>query len=170
MFTLNDAKIELPKYVYTPGETITGKVITYIPNPTKVSMIQLSFYGLYIPPWQKSSSGNEGVIFAKQNTILVKEQLCSSYMYDFVIPIPIDIYPEHVSNSTHINNHYSGWWEKIGADIIAEMLGTRELLPGYRFFLDVMIDIPWWKNVVTSLEITINPKLWETIDNSSISL
>jgi hypothetical protein len=46
LFTLNDIKIELPRYNYVPGEVIEGKVITYLPKLTKVSSILLSFYGV----------------------------------------------------------------------------------------------------------------------------
>lgn len=159
MFSLNDAKIELSKLVYSPAETITGKVITYIPSPTKVSQIQLSFYWLYIPPGFQSGGENTGIIFAKHNIILASNVICQSYMYDFEIQIPANIYPESVEHSFSLQWIQESGWEKIGYDIISQLLGSRQLSPGFRFFLDVVIDIPWGKNVSKTLEITINPNL-----------
>lgn len=46
LFSLNDIKIDLLKSVFSEGEIVTGKIITYLPNPTKISSICLSFYGV----------------------------------------------------------------------------------------------------------------------------
>lgn len=164
MFTINDAKIDLPKYVFSPGETIVGKIVTYLPSPTKVSEIKLSFYGLSIPPWFQNNWENSWIIFAKQNIIFATNTVCSSFMYDFSLNIPSDIYPKNSIASTPLWDQFAPWWEKIGSDILSQILGTRQLSPWYRFFLDVSIDIPWWVNVAKTQEITINPNLGETID------
>ena len=157
LFSLNDIKIDLLKSVFSEGEIVTGKIITYLPNPTKISSICLSFYGVL----ERTLWGSDTrIIFSKYTLFLAKDRVCSSWEYPFSFQIPMDILPSDTLTDSLSYSWGNTWWQKIGEDILSEITGYRELRPSFRFFLDAEITIPWWVDVARSTEITIDPSLW----------
>jgi Arrestin (or S-antigen), N-terminal domain len=171
IFSSNDIKIELPKYIFSPGEIVSGKVITSISEPQKASSITLSFYGEMIQRRKRTSTVggqtrtdeyDDRTVISEQNVILAWEWVYDSMEYPFSFQIPEDVFPV-VENTDAPDIPGLPSWANTGIDILIDA-ASRANMPGasllgwasYRFYLVSRIDIPWAIDITSKQEITVN--------------
>lgn len=156
-FSSDNIQITLPKYIFAPGETISGKVVFNFPETKKVNSLSVSFFGKKEQRHRNRSINNrtsthqESIEFARQNIILGGEGEYVSQEFGFSITIPTDIYP---NKRNLLNTETLPSWAKIGVDILSSAVGMLE--PNYTFWIEARIDIPWAIDDTRKIEITIS--------------
>lgn len=163
-FSADTIQITLPKYIFVPGETISGKLAFIFPETKKVNSLSISFFGIKQKRNSSISLNNnqnrnyqESIEFARQNIILAGEGEYVSQEFDFSITIPSSIYPD---KKTLLNTENLPPWAKIGVDILSSTIGMLE--PNYSFWIEARADIPWAIDDTKKIEITISqPKKQE---------
>jgi len=150
MFGFGKGKIEIqvPKFNFSPGETIDGNVILTLDKPMKAKGVTIELIGT-----KKSSSLNmsKGRHSSSKTTIFnfkqpldgEKEYSASELKYKFQIKIPNDVLTQ----------------QAFGADIAGTLIKSAQILTGtssrINWYLIARLDIPWKIDVSKKLQINI---------------
>jgi hypothetical protein len=99
-------EIQIPKFNFSPGETIEGTVVLALNKPIKARGLKIRFFGervssRYTP--QKGTQSHDNIIFDFTRPLDGEKEYISG-TYRFQIKIPVDILPKQDGGSGVLNN------------------------------------------------------------------